>query len=359
MRALCWRLFKVILFKCDAERVHELSLRLIRWGMKWRGIPLRIVSGSPRQDVLVLERNKSRVTVFGIEFASPLGLAAGFDKNAEILEGLPDLGFGFAEIGTVTPLPQSGNERPRLFRDPGGLALFNRMGFNSQGAQQVALHLKETKRKLPPFFRVGVNVGKNKETPLARASEDYVKAVIPFEGLADYLVINVSSPNTPGLRLLQSTEALCPIVQGVLQEIKKWKFTPPLLLKLASELSEEELRNVIETAESWGIQGWILTNTLAGSFALSPGKTAALQGGWSGKPLQEISKRSLDNARRWTQKPIISVGGIVSKEEASARIAAGADLVQIYTGWVYQGPTFPVDLSRHLASQRGLLREHK
>jgi dihydroorotate dehydrogenase len=197
--------------------------------------------------------------------------------------------------------------------------------------------LAKTKPHLPADFKVGVNIGKNKETPNGQAAEDYRRAASAFEGLADYLVINVSSPNTPGLRSLQTIEALEPITRAVSEVIAGWKPRPPLLLKIAPELGSEDLTTLLPAAEALGIDGWVLTNTLA-----------AAKGGLSGGPLIDSARKSLRAARSLTRLPIISVGGILTVEEAQARLDAGADLIQIFTGWIYQGPTFPVEVAQRL-----------
>jgi len=337
MRRFLWGIVKAVLFRLDAEQAHHVTTALIRIGIRFGGWPLRIASGAP-----ALRQSKKSISVFGLEFGGRVGLAAGFDKNAEILEGLPDLGFAFAEIGTVTPRSQPGNDRPRLFRDIPRKAIFNRMGFNGLGATMVSQKLRAVRPNLPAGFRVGVNLGKNKDTPLEQAAEDYRIAAQAFEGLADYLVINVSSPNTPGLRSLQTMEALKPMVGAVRQEISKWQIRPPLLLKLAPELTREELAALMPACEAVGVDGWVFTNTLGGNWA--DGKP----GGWSGGPLSELALQKLKEARTLTRLPLISVGGILTVDEAKARIAAGADLVQIYTGWIYGGPGFPAELSRAL-----------
>jgi dihydroorotate dehydrogenase len=278
-------------------------------------------------------------------FRSRVGLAAGFDKDAELVTALPSLGFGFAEIGTVTPRPQPGNDRPRLFRDPSRGSLFNRMGFNGAGADVVSRRLARVKDQLSADFRIGVNLGKNKDTSLEDAASDYAKAASYFQDLADYMVVNVSSPNTPGLRSLQTLEALKPIVTAVNGVIGKWSRRPPLLLKLAPELSGENLAHLIQQIEAWKdehIDGWILTNTLGGELQ-------GLVGGWSGGLLTENSRKSLKDARAVSRLPIVSVGGIMSEEEALERRRLGADLIQIYSGWIYKGPSFPGKLSRILS----------
>lgn len=332
MRDLFWRFVKAILFRLDAEQAHRLTVALIRLGSRMGGIPLRIVSGAPNPRTAT----ENLVRLWDLEFRSRVGLAAGFDKDAEMVEGLPSLGFGFAEIGTVTPRPQPGNDQPRLFRAPTKQSLFNRMGFNGLGAEIVRAHLTEALPKLPPGFRIGVNIGKNKDTSNEDAASDYLRAAAAFEGLADYLVINVSSPNTPGLRALQSAEALKPIIEGVNGRITGWKRRPPLLLKLAPEIRGEDLRLVLDATVKWGIDGFVLTNTLGGTWPSN-----GLPGGWSGAVLTEGSRSSLQEARSFTRKPIISVGGILSEDEAAQRLRLGADLIQLYSGWIYRGPSFP------------------
>lgn len=285
------------------------------------------------------------VEVFGQPFLSRVGLAAGFDKDAEIVEFLAALGFGFVEIGTVTPRPQPGNPRPRLFRDPAGEALFNRMGFNSAGADVVAARLAHAREHLHANFRVGVNVGKNKDTPLEHAHDDYAAAARPFRGLVDFIVLNVSSPNTPGLRSLQTVEALRPLVEALAHETAGWRKKPPLLLKLAPEVDASALGEILPAGESWGIDGWVLTNTLAGTWRVG---AEDLPGGWSGKPVRELAAQRLRDARSLTKKPIVSVGGILSPQDAVARRELGAELVEVYAGWVLKGPAFPAQLARAL-----------
>ncbi len=358
MRSRLWALLKWFLFRLDAEKVHRFSVAMLRLGMRLGRAPLRwlsgarpaptIVAGAAGAASLTTPARAGQAVVFGMTFASRLGLAAGFDKDAEILAGLPDLGFGFAEIGTVTPRPQPGNDRPRLFREPERQAIFNRMGFNGLGSAIVAERVARVRPELPPGFRIGINIGKNKDTPNEEAAQDYLRAARAFEDLADYLVINVSSPNTPGLRALQSAEALRPIVEQVNAVITGWKSRPPLLLKLAPEVRGPDLGEILAAGEKWGINGWVLTNTLAGTIEVGG---QPLPGGWSGGPLTEKSRASLIEARRLTALPIISVGGILTPEEAMLRLDAGADLIQIYTGWVFGGPGFPAKLARAIAAR--------
>ncbi len=348
MRTLVWKIVRFILFRLDAERAHHLTLRAIRtaWALGPVGKRVLIEISGTKTDLF-----RPNATVWQLPFQSRVGLAAGFDKNAEILAALPSLGFGFAEIGTVTPLSQPGNPRPRLFRDPTKEIVFNRMGFNGLGAEAVAAHLREAKAHLPPLFRVGVNIGKNKDTPLDQAEQDYVKATRPFEALADYLVINVSSPNTPGLRRLQTIEALEPLIKGVRSVISGWKSTPPLLLKLSPEIfadgnsENDELGDFLMAVERFGIDGWVLTNTVFGTWK---GPSTVLEGGLSGSLLTVQAALSLKKVRLHSRLPVISVGGILRPEDARERILAGADLVQIYSGWIFRGPEFPNLISEKL-----------
>ena len=316
-----WFLIRSILFMLPAEFTHQLSHLF----MKIIAPFLSRVSGNAKNKV---------------------GLAAGFDKNAEILTLLPKFGFGFAEIGTVTPKPQGGNERPRLFRDPERQALFNRMGFNNLGAGIISERVRHAKKHLPADFIVGVNLGKNKSTVDADAALDYAKVAQAFLDCADYFVINVSSPNTPGLRSLQNPEFLVPIVRSVQQVIQKEGRLIPLYVKLAPELEENALREIILALEGENIAGLVLTNTLSGVY-IYRGKEYL--GGYSGLPLTQLSLRRLSEVRSMTSLPIMSVGGIMTVQDAVDRLAAGATQIQIYSGWIYSGPFFVRKLVRALS----------
>ncbi|NDF14061.1 quinone-dependent dihydroorotate dehydrogenase [bacterium] len=315
-----WPLLRRFLFLLDPEDAHTLS----KWAMRllYRFLPL------PRP-----------------ETENPIGLAAGFDKNAELIEYLPRFGFGSVEIGTVTPMPQGGNERPRLFRDPARLAVFNRMGFNNLGAGIISERVRRAKPRVPPWFRIGVNLGKNKKTPDEDAAVDYSKAARPFLDTADYFVINVSSPNTPGLRALQTPEALSRIVQCVRSVIAEGTRAIPLYVKLAPEIGGEPLRKIIAALEAAGTTGLILTNTLGGDH-IYRGKS--LSGGWSGQILTSQALERLKEARSMTRLPILSVGGIMTVQDAVSRLDAGAAGIQLYTGWIYGGPLFPLRILRTL-----------
>jgi dihydroorotate dehydrogenase len=243
---------------------------------------LRFISGAN------LEKDRHPVVVGGVTYRNPIGLAAGFDKEGTLIPALAHLGFGFVEVGTVTPRPQPGNPKPRLFRDPKRFSLFNRMGFNSPGADVVAKNVAEARASgdLPPDFRIGINLGKNKETSPEDAARDYGSAVRPFENLADYLVVNVSSPNTPGLRALQTVESITKIVEAIRAELSKWRIKPPIYLKLAPEVSGEALDQLLNEEKNLGIDGWVLTNTLGGFWK-------GAQGGWSGGALGYARHRNL------------------------------------------------------------------
>ncbi len=349
---LLWRLFRKCLFRFDAEAVHDATKRLLAWLGRDLGpfgrVALRGLSGFVTGSA---ENAPRPVAQLGpLTFENPIGLAAGFDKNAEMLEALPPLGFGFAEIGTITPRPQPGNPRPRLFRDASGGNLFNCMGFNNLGAAVVAQRLEQARPRLPASFKVGVNVGKNKDTPLEGAADDYARAIDAFGTLADYFVINVSSPNTPGLRALQTEEALRRIVGASLGARRAPQ--TPVLVKLAPEIFVEgaDPAPLIASLEPSGIAGWVVTNTWGGEWKKTDGVSEPLAGGWSGERLRAPSRRALVALRALTRLPIISVGGIDSIEEAAARFSAGASLVQLYTGWIYGGPGLPRRLSARFSS---------
>jgi len=277
--------------------------------------------------------------VFGLTFKNPVGLAAGFDKNAEFVEELSHLGFGFIEIGTVTPKPQPGNERPRMFRLVDDEALINRMGFNNQGVDVAAGRLKALKNK--NRIIIGGNIGKNKVTPNEQAVNDYIYSFHALYPYVDYFVVNVSSPNTPGLRDLQEKEPLTHLLNE-LQSLNKLKSKPkPILLKIAPDLTNSQLDDIIDIVQNTKIAGLIATNTTIGRENLKSSQGLQKEtGGLSGKPL---SHRSTEVIRYISQKtgnafPIIGVGGIHSAEDALEKLNAGASLIQVYTGFIYEGP---------------------
>ena len=300
-------------------------------------------------------------TLWGLKFSNPVGLAAGFDKDGVAAGIWPALGFGFAELGTVTLHPQSGNPRPRLFRLPQDRAALNRMGFNNQGAESLAMRLqdwrggegergrggeRERGRELltPKFIPLGINLGKSKVTPLEEAAEDYLGSFKKLKHWGDYFVVNVSSPNTPGLRSLQSSEQLSSILDALQQENQGEK---PLLVKIAPDLEWEAIADVLHLAQTYKLAGIIATNTTIGRDNLqtkiipSTGKDIREEaGGISGAPLKDRSTAVIRFIWQQTQGqlPIIGVGGIFTAEDAWEKIAAGASLIQVYTGWIYEGP---------------------
>lgn len=331
-----WNVLRKLMFKMDPESAHRLMVGGVVGLNDVAPFLLERISG---MNDSVLPRLQPEV--FGMKFMSALGLAAGFDKNAELVSALPHLGFGFCEIGTVTPKAQDGNTKPRLMRDADTQSLFNRMGFNNEGAEQIARNLESHKKKLPANFRVGVNIGKNKNTQGDDIATDYAKAAQPFLDLADFFVINVSSPNTPGLRALQERESLEPIIDAVESVSTKSNRNIPVLVKLAPEVSGDDLAALIEFFESKSLAGLVLTNTLAGQNDIGPG-------GWSGGRVRDLALSSLIKARAATKMPIISVGGIDSPEIARDRIRKGATLVELYSGWIFKGPQLPPKISSAL-----------
>jgi len=326
-----WEALKPVLFRADAETIHERTVSTIE-SLSRSGAGRALLRTVSRQASIPLS---ARVNRWNLTFRSPVGLAAGFDKNGRLLRSLPHLGFGFAEIGSITPKPQPGNPRPRLSRDPAQLALWNAMGFNNDGVEAVARRLSEAREQgwIPSDFPVGVNLGKNKDTSNERAHEDYLIGAQRFFGLADYLVVNISSPNTPGLRALQEPEGVKRIIGPILEAREAARSRVPVLLKLAPEISGESLTALLSSLDR-EIDGWLLTNTLQFN-----------SGGLSGGPLRKISRDRLQEAYRQTAKPIISCGGILDPSEGRGRLDAGAALIQTYSGYIYGGPAFPARLA--------------
>ena len=290
-----------------------------------------------------------RVRALGLDLPSPLGLAAGFDKDAAHVDALTALGFGFVEVGTVTALPQPGNARPRMVRLPADRALVNRMGFNNAGAEAAAARLSAPRDRTTI---VGVNIGKTKRAPDAAA--DYRASAARLAPLADYLVINVSSPNTPGLRDLQAVDALRGLIATVREGMEQAQRTVPLLVKIAPDLADDDVDAIADLALATGLDGLVATNTTISRDGLrtDPAQVAAAgAGGLSGAPLAD---RSLAVLRRLRERVgddlvLVSVGGVETPEDAWARLQAGATLVQAYTGFVYNGPLWPARMQRGLA----------
>jgi dihydroorotate dehydrogenase len=336
-------LVKPLLFKLDAEKAHKIVFSLLLLTTKIPGVRAIIYFLFTVNDKK-LERN-----VFGLKFKNPVGMAAGFDKNAKLFNEFSYFGFGFIEIGTVTPLPQTGNEKPRLFRLPKDNALINRMGFNNDGTTAIVNRLK----KRYTSIIVGGNIGKNKNTPNENASDDYEKCFNELFDHVHYFAVNVSSPNTPGLRSLQEKEPLTKILMG-LQNINQKKEHPkPILLKIAPDLTNEQLDEIIEIVLSTKIAGVIATNTTISRADLLTSKQeveAYGMGGLSGLPVNKRSTEVIAYIAKKSKKafPIIGVGGIHSAEDALEKLNAGADLIQLYTGYVYEGPALVKKINKKL-----------
>ncbi|RRN76402.1 quinone-dependent dihydroorotate dehydrogenase, partial [Pseudoxanthomonas sp. SGD-10] len=276
--------------------------------------------------------------VFGLKFKNPVGLAAGFDKNGEYIEELSNFGFGFIEVGTVTPLPQPGNEKPRMFRLPEDEALINRMGFNNKGVDVLARKLKSVKRD---GLIIGGNIGKNKNTPNEDAVKDYIICFDALFDVVDYFVVNVSSPNTPNLRDLQEKEPLKHILNTLQARNNKNNVSKPILLKIAPDLTDSQLDDIVEIVLDTKIAGVIATNTTISRDGLkSPEYLKSQMGGLSGVPVKDKSTRVIKYLSDKSNKafPIIGVGGIHSARDAKEKLEAGATLVQVYTGFIYKGP---------------------
>ena len=277
---------------------------------------------------------------FGVKFKNPVGLAAGFDKDAKIVDELACMGFGFIEIGTVTPKPQAGNEKPRLFRLPEDKAIINRMGFNNEGAIAAVERLKKRKSSVV----IGGNIGKNKVTPNEKAFEDYEYCFEALYPVVDYFVVNVSSPNTPNLRELQGKEPLTKLLQSVIHLNKKKDKPKPILLKIAPDLTDGQLDDIVSIVKEIHLDGLIATNTTISREGLKTSDVtvqAIGAGGLSGMPVRARSTEVLKylRAQLGADFPIISVGGIMAPEDALEKLSAGASLVQIYTGFIYEGPS--------------------
>ncbi|KIO76546.1 dihydroorotate dehydrogenase [Pedobacter lusitanus] len=330
-----YRLIKPLFFKFDPEKVHYFVVQRLKWFHEHFPLGKTIIRSSFDIHIKGLERE-----VFGIRFRNPVGLAAGFDKNGEYIEALSDLGFGFIEVGTVTPLPQPGNDQPRMFRLAEDEAIINRMGFNNKGVDTLAERLRVLKLKDKTIV-IGGNIGKNKNTPNEDAVLDYVKCFDRLFDVVDYFVVNVSSPNTPGLRALQEKEPLTLLLKTLQQRNHKNGISRPILLKIAPDLTNEQLDDIVDIVMEAGIAGVIATNTTIDRTGLiTPAGIANEAGGLSGKPL---TVRSTEVIRYLSQKsnkafPIIGVGGIHSPQDAKDKLEAGASLVQLYTGFIYEGP---------------------
>ncbi len=332
--------FRSLLFKLDPEVAHHLTLQLVRMAgiippSRW--LLKRMFSGPSKP-----------VHAFGLTFKNPVGLAAGYDKDAVAVYGLSALGFGHLELGTVTPRPQAGNPKPRVFRLIEEQGVINRMGFPGWGMQFASQQLSLI-RKRPQSVVLGLNLGKNKDTPLENAADDYIALMRAFAPLADYLAINVSSPNTVGLRRLQGREMLENLLKQINVERLSLSIRPPVLVKIAPDLSDEELDDAVGAILDAGLDGIIATNTtLSREGVRSP--LGAESGGLSGRPLTALSDSVLEKVltRVNGRVPVVAVGGIMTPDDAKRKIDLGATLIQVYTGLVYAGPGLVRNIVRRI-----------
>jgi dihydroorotate dehydrogenase len=349
-----YKLLRNILFCFDAEQVHYFSMNVLRLVCKI-GFIKNLIEDKFKT------RNNHSSKIFGLSFKNPIGLAAGFDKNAIYLTELTMLGFGFIEIGTVTPLPQKGNDRPRLFRLPKDKALINRMGFNNDGVIKIAQRLRKWKGKQPANGNrhsriiIAGNIGKNKYTPNEEAWKDYEICFRELFDCVDYFVVNVSSPNTPALRELQQKDSL-EIILSHLQKINLQNFHPkPLLVKISPDLDQEELDDIIDLALELNISGIVACNTTCSRDILVTQQKEIDrmgQGGLSGKPLQETSGRIVNYicSKTHNKLPVIASGGIFTGEDAKEKISLGASLIQVWTGFIYEGPSIVKNINKKLSA---------
>ena len=342
-----YSLLKPILFQFDPENVHYFVTRNLR---RFNGLP-----GGPALSRALWNLRDDRLEkeVFGLKFKNPVGLAAGFDKNGEVIAEMANLGFGFVELGTVTPLPQPGNPKPRMFRSPADKAIINRMGFNNLGVDVLASRIAAYRKNQPEAQKgliIGGNIGKNKNTANEDAVNDYIKCFDRLFDVVDYFVVNVSSPNTPGLRALQEKEPLMHILNTLQQRNNKDEISRPILLKIAPDLTNEQLDDIVEIVQETKIAGIIATNTTIDKSGLKNDALKTEAGGLSGAPL---TKRATEVIRYLATKsnhsfPIIGVGGIHSAKDALEKIKAGASLVQLYTGFIYEGPGLIKEINKKI-----------
>ncbi len=346
-----YKLIRPILFSFDPEIIHHL---VMRWMKVLIRIPfVKLILGK----AYGVNKEFAPTELFGLKFKNRVGLAAGFDKDAKAIDFMQNLGFGFLEIGTVTPLPQEGNPKPRLFRLPADNALINRMGFNSDGLQTIVHRLRKTP---PKNMILGGNIGKNKNTSNENAVDDYLKGFNALKGLVDYFVINISSPNTPGLRELQEKEPLKKLLNALQQENDLLETRIPILLKISPDLTLSQLDDVIEVVLLAKLDGIIASNTTLDRAGLKTKSSMVEEigaGGLSGKPLLYRSTEVIRYIRTKTGKkfPIIASGGIMTANDAIEKINAGADLIQIYTGFVYSGPNLIKNINQRFENEKQTL----
>lgn len=338
-------LIKPILFSMDAEKAHHFAAGSLRNMSKIPGIPALWRSMYSLKDS-TLERE-----VFGLKFPNPVGLAAGFDKDAVMIDQLSCFGFGFVEIGTLTPKAQEGNPKPRLFRLKDDKALINRMGFNNMGLDAAVENLKKRKSKII----VGGNIGKNKVTPNQDAISDYLICLKALHAHVDYFTVNISSPNTPGLRELQDKEPLTALLREVISANKQTAVPRPVLLKIAPDLTLHQIDDILQIAADTGLDGLIATNTTIareGLIATSEALQNIGTGGLSGQPLEARSTQIIEYIVKETRGnlPVIGVGGIMNADDAMRKLDVGASLIQLYTGFVYGGPGLPKRICRQIVN---------
>jgi dihydroorotate dehydrogenase len=330
------RFIRPLLFSLDAETAHHLAIGFLR--------------GASHVDLALRALNSFRPapkpkTVFGVNFPNPIGLAAGLDKNGAALAALAALGFGFVEIGTVTAKTQPGNPKPRIFRFPEQQALINHLGFNNDGADIVAERLGKLRATGRwPAVPVGINIGKSKITPREQATADYLYSFQLLREFADYIALNVSSPNTPGLRDLQGAAALSELLRTIASENRQ--NPKPILVKIAPDLSPNDLEDLIATCEQNEVAGIIATNTTLDHSSIPPARDR--EGGLSGKPLREKSTALVRAITARSTIPVVASGGVVDAESAGEKFEAGAQLVQIYTGYIYRGPGLLREITKTL-----------
>lgn len=330
-----------VLFLIDPEKVHNIIFSSIKILFKFPLVKFLV------SKFYIIDDSRLEKSLFGIKFKNPVGLAAGFDKNAQLYEELTSFGFGFIEIGTVTPKPQSGNPKKRLFRLVEDSAIINRMGFNNVGVEEVVKNLKKNKSTL-----IGGNIGKNKITPNYLAIDDYVTSFNMLFDFVDYFVVNVSSPNTPNLRDLQEKEPLTKLINSLISINRNKKKPKPILLKIAPDLNNNQLLDIISIVKDTGLDGIIATNTTINRDNLKSLNKNEL-GGLSGKPLTSRSTEVIKFISKNSNKtiPIIGVGGINSVADALEKFDAGADLIQIYTGFIYEGPNLIRSINKALLNR--------
>ena len=330
-----------VLFLIDPEKVHNIIFSSIKILFKFPFVKFLV------SKFYIIDDSRLEKSLFGIKFKNPVGLAAGFDKNAQLYEELTSFGFGFIEIGTVTPKPQSGNPKKRLFRLVEDSAIINRMGFNNVGVEEVIKNLKKNKSTL-----IGGNIGKNKITPNYLAINDYVTSFNMLFDFVDYFVVNVSSPNTPNLRDLQEKEPLTKLINSLISINRNKNKPKPILLKIAPDLNNNQLLDIISIVKDTGLDGIIATNTTINRDNLKSLNKNEL-GGLSGKPLTSRSTEVIKFISKNSNKtiPIIGVGGINTVADALEKFDAGADLIQIYTGFIYEGPNLIRSINKALLNR--------